>query len=128
MKQIGLSLTILTAAFIFCGILEMTLSPPPFVTILFFGCLGAMVGAMGWWYARAVRRYDSDDRRLAQYVDDRTPELQQRLITSMDSTLLGSSLLRQVIGVFHDTNVAIGRNGATKHQIWRNAPHRRCLK
>ena len=53
--------------------------------MLFFCLLGAAVGVLGWRYARAVRRFDSDDRRLAQYIDERTPGLEQRLITSMDS-------------------------------------------
>ena len=63
----------------------MALHPPSPVRILFFCLLGVAVGVLGWWYARAVRRFDSDDLRLAQYVDDHTPGLDQRLITSIDS-------------------------------------------
>ncbi len=84
-RQIGWSLAILTALFMLCGILEMVLHPPSLVRMLFYCFLGAAVGVLGWWYTRAVRRSDSDDRRLAQYIDDRTPGLEQRLITSMDS-------------------------------------------
>jgi hypothetical protein len=84
-RQIGWSLAILAALFIFGAILEMALHPPSPVRIFFFCLLGAAVGVLGWWYARAVRRFDSDDLRLAQYVDDHTPGLDQRLITSIDS-------------------------------------------
>jgi hypothetical protein len=84
-RQIGWSLAILAALFMLCAILEMTLHFSSLVRMLFFCLMGAAVGISGWWYARAMRRFDSDDRRLAQYVDDRTPNLEQRLITSMDS-------------------------------------------
>ncbi|MBT8334945.1 MAG: hypothetical protein KJP19_10970 [Deltaproteobacteria bacterium] len=84
-RQIGWSLAILTALFVFFGILEMTLHPPSLVSMLLFSLLGVVVGVLCWWYAWAVRRFDSDDRRLAHYIDERTPGLQQRLITSMDS-------------------------------------------
>ena len=83
-RQIGWSLAILLALFILGVGLEMTLHPPSLFRILFFCLSAAAVGVLGWWYARAVRRFDSDDRRLAQYVDDDTPGLEQRLITSMD--------------------------------------------
>lgn len=84
-RQISWSLAILAALFILCAILEMALHPPSLVRMLLFCLLGAAIGILGWWYARAMRRFDSDDRRLAQYVDDRMPDLEQRLITSIDS-------------------------------------------
>ena len=84
-RQIAWSLAILAALFTLGVSLEMTLHPPSLFRMLFFCLLGTAVGVLGWWYARAVRRFDSDDRRLAQYIDDRTPGLEQRLITSMDS-------------------------------------------
>jgi len=85
LRQIGWSLAILAVLFMLCASLEMVLHPPSLVRMLLFCLLGAAVGVLGWWYARALRRFDSDDRRLAQYVDDSTPGLEQRLITSMDS-------------------------------------------
>jgi len=84
-RQIGWSLSILTALFMLGAILEMTLHPPSLVRMLFSCLLGAAVGLLGWWYARVRRRFDSDNMRLAQYVDERIPDLEQRLITSMDT-------------------------------------------
>ena len=84
-QHISWSLVILAAMFMFFGILEMTLDLPRSVSMLFFCLLGGVAGFLCWRYVRAVRRFGSDDRRLAQYIDERTPSLEQRLITSMDS-------------------------------------------
>ena len=84
-RQIGWSLAILTALFMLCATLEMALHLPSFVRKLFLCLLAAALVVLGWRYARAMRRFVSDDRRLAQYVEERTPDLEQRLITSMDT-------------------------------------------
>jgi len=113
-RQIGWSLAILTALFVVFGILEMTLHPPRPVSILLFCLLGVVVGVLLWGYVRAVRRFDSDDRRLAQYIDERIPGLQQRLITSMDSwekrstdspSQLVESLWLDTVAHVHSSNV-----------------------
>lgn len=83
-RQIGWSLASLVALFILCGVLEMAFQPSAAARILFFCLLGVATGAVGWQYVRAVRRFGSDDKQLAHYVDDHTPDLEQRLITSMD--------------------------------------------
>jgi len=83
-RQIGWSLASLTAVFILCGVLEMVFYPSSPARILSFCLFGVVTGALGWRYIRAVQRFGSDDKRLAHYVDDHTPDLEQRLITSMD--------------------------------------------
>ena len=84
-QHISWSLAILAAMFMFFGVLEMTLALPRSASMLFFCVLGGLAGVLGWRYARAVRRFERDDRRLAHAIDERTPSLEQRLITSMDS-------------------------------------------
>ncbi len=83
-QHIGWSLAILAALFILFAVLEMTLQLPDFAHLLLFFLLGGAIGLAGWRYARAVRRFGSDDRRVAHYIDERLPSLEQRLITSMD--------------------------------------------
>jgi len=83
-RQLGWSLTGLLALFILCGVLEMALYPSATARILSFCFIGAATAAVGWRYLRAVQRFGSDDKRLAHYVDEHTPDLEQRLITSMD--------------------------------------------
>jgi hypothetical protein len=83
-RQIGWRLAGLLALFILCGFLEMVFHPSAPARIFFFCLFGVATGAVGWGYLRAVQRFSSDDKRLAQYVDDHTPDLEQRLITAMD--------------------------------------------
>ena len=84
-QHISWSLAILAAMFMFFGILEMNLALPRSASMLFFCVLGGLAAALGWRYARAVRRFERDDRRLAHAIDERTPSLEQRLLTSMDT-------------------------------------------
>ena len=84
-QHISWSLAILAAMFMFFGVLEMALALPRPVSMLFFCVLGGLAGVLCWRYARAVRRFQSDDRRLAHAIDERTPGLEQRLITSIDT-------------------------------------------
>lgn len=114
-QHISWSLAILAALFIVFVILEMTLHLPSFASVLLFSLLGGAIGLLCWWYARAVRRFTSDDRRLAQYIDERsTPSLEQRLITSMDlwekqgadpPSQLVESLWHDTVAHVHSRNV-----------------------
>ena len=114
LHHIGWSLAILAALFILFVVLEMSLDLPAFFTILFFFLMGGAIGLLCWWYARAVRRFNSDDRRLAHYIDERTPSLEQRLITSMElwekqgtdsSSQLVESLWLDTVAHVHRSNV-----------------------
>ncbi|MEJ2639642.1 MAG: hypothetical protein P8010_08720 [Desulfosarcinaceae bacterium] len=85
LRQIGWSVAMLSAVLISSGLLAMTLPPVPAVSILLFCALAATAAVLVWRYNRATRRFDVEDRRLAHYIDERTPGLKQRLLTSMDA-------------------------------------------
>jgi hypothetical protein len=52
---------------------------------LFVAMLGAVIG-LAYWLLRSVGRLHSDDKRLAHYVEDHIPDLEQRLLTSLEFT------------------------------------------
>jgi hypothetical protein len=108
-RQIGWSLASLTAVFILCGILEMVFHSSALSRLLFFCLFGVAIGVVGWRYIRAVQLFVSDDKRLAHYVDDHTPDLEQRLITSMDywEKQGEKSPSRLVESLWHDTAVHV---------------------
>jgi len=84
-RQIGWCLATIVGLFIIFAFLEMTFHPAMPARLLMFCLLGAATGAVGWQTIRTFKRLSRDNRRLAHYVDDRIPDLEQRLITSMDS-------------------------------------------
>ncbi|MBT8355146.1 MAG: hypothetical protein KJO60_11520, partial [Desulfofustis sp.] len=113
-RHIGWSLAILAALFMVFVILEMSLDLSGLFTTLFFFLMGGAIGILCWWYARAVRLFNSDDRRLAHYIDERIPNLEQRLITSMElwekqgtdsSSQLVESLWLDTVAHVHSSNV-----------------------
>ncbi len=113
-QHISWSLAILAAVFIFFVILKMTVPLPSFTNMLLFFLWGATIGLLCWWYARAVHRFGSDDRRLAHYIDERIPSLEQRLITSMElyekqgtdsASQLAESLWLDTVTHVHSGNV-----------------------
>lgn len=55
-------------------------------TIFFFLICLAAVGALVFWFALVFKRRHTDDRRLAHYVEDHIPDLEQRLLTSLEFT------------------------------------------
>lgn len=55
-------------------------------TIFFFLICLAGVGALVFWFALIFKRRHTDDRRLAHYVEDHIPDLEQRLLTSLEFT------------------------------------------
>ena len=83
-RHISWSLAILTAVFICFVGLELTVDLPSFADMLLFFLLVGTIGLLGWWYGRAIRRFNTDDLRLAHYIDERIPGLEQRFITSME--------------------------------------------
>jgi hypothetical protein len=113
-RHIGWSLAILAALFIFFVILDMSFDLPGFANMLFFFLMGGAIGLLCWWYARELHRFNSDDKRLAHYIDERTPSLEQRLITSMElwekqdkdsSSQLVESLWVDTVAHIHRSNV-----------------------
>ncbi len=113
-QHISWGLALLAALFILCVMLAMTLALPSFANLLLFFLLLGALGLVCWWYARAVQRFNSDERRLAHYIDERTPRLEQRLITSMEvwekqgadsPSQLVESLWRDTVAHVHHRNV-----------------------
>ena len=104
-RHISWSLVILTAVFIFFVILEMSLDLPSAASMLLFFLLGGMIGLLCWRYVLAIQRFRSDDLRLAHYIDERLPSLEQRLITSMElwEKQGTDSPSRMVETLWHDT-------------------------
>jgi hypothetical protein len=66
------------------GILEMRFELPPTGRIALTGILAVAAGALVWRYIYIHRQMGGDLRRIAHYVDEHIPELEQRLITSME--------------------------------------------
>ncbi len=84
MRQIGWSLVALISLLVVLGTLAMFFQSSSYVRILLFFVLWVGAGAIVGWHLHVVRRFGSDERRLAHYVEDHIPDLEQRLLTSME--------------------------------------------
>jgi len=85
MRQLCLGLAAIVALFMALGLIEMAFQFPITGRIALFSILLIGAGALGIWFLHAGRQTRIDDRRIAHYVEDHIPELEQRLITSMES-------------------------------------------
>ena len=75
---------------------------------LFILCLLAVI-PLAWWFASILTRRHTDDRRLAHYVEDHIPDLEQRLLTSLE---------------FNEEDLVHGRAGVSQQfiqQLWVDA-------
>ncbi|MFT4670744.1 MAG: hypothetical protein ACI945_000076 [Pseudohongiellaceae bacterium] len=75
---------------------------------LFVGML-FILGGLGWLLLRSVNQQSTDDRRLAHYVEDHIPDLEQRLMTSLE---------------FSEEELLSGRKGVSQQfiqQLWQDA-------
>jgi hypothetical protein len=76
--------------------------------VLFVGMLFILVG-LGWLLLRSVNQQSTDDRRLAHYVEDHIPDLEQRLMTSLE---------------FSEEELLSGKKGVSQQfiqQLWQDA-------
>ena len=82
--QYSLIMTGTATFFLIFGWLEMSFhfSRQGLIFLFFLWILG-LVSTIAWNIVM-VRRQDSDRQRLAQYVEDRLPDLEQRLLTSIE--------------------------------------------
>ena len=53
-------------------------------TTAMFAASMLLLGLMVWQLTRVLSRRHSDDRQLAHYVEDHIPDLEQRLLTSLE--------------------------------------------
>ena len=118
-RQIGWSLAVLAVLFILCVLLAMALPLQPIHVLLLFCTMAAAVAILVGWYVRAIRRFKIEDRRLAHYIDERMPGLEQRLLTSVDvwekqdaqsRSKLVTSLWRDTLNHVNDENIQRAAN------------------
>ena len=84
LREISLGIAVMATLFAVLGILEMMFELPPVGRIALTTILVVAAGAFAWRYTHIHRQTGRDDQRIAHYVDEHIPELEQRLITSME--------------------------------------------
>ncbi len=84
LRQISFKFAAFVALFLILGFIEFRFGFTLKGHILLFCLLLLGTGILSVWFFRAIRRYSGDELKLAQYVEDHIPELQQRLLTSME--------------------------------------------
>ncbi len=85
------------------------LRPGPAAGLLMFAALLAGVGLLCWRLYGVLRRRRATFKRLAHYVEDHIPDLEQRLLTSLE---------------FTEDELRFGRRGVSRQfiaQLWRDA-------
>jgi hypothetical protein len=84
LREMCLALAGLAAVFAVLSVAEMIFQLPPAGRIALTGVLAAAAGIFAWRFIHIHRKMDSDDRRVAHYVDEQAPQLEQRLMTSLE--------------------------------------------
>ncbi|MBF0280521.1 MAG: hypothetical protein HQM13_22180 [SAR324 cluster bacterium] len=84
LRQIGWALSGIFAFFLVLGFLEMffQFALADRITLLVLFLLGTI--ALTGWHLRKIRELNRDQDRLAHYVEDHLPDLEQRLLTAME--------------------------------------------
>lgn len=84
LHQVSIAVFAVTVLALLLSLLEIWLAPSRTVAVVLFGVLlVAVVAAIGYVVAR-LRRVKSDDNYLAHYIEGRIPDLEQRLLTSLE--------------------------------------------
>ncbi|UCD80020.1 MAG: hypothetical protein JSW26_00885, partial [Desulfobacterales bacterium] len=84
LREISLGLAVTAAMFMALGLLEMAFQLPPAGRMALMGFLALAVSVLVWRRFDIHRQMRFDDRRIAHYIEEHFPELEQRLITSME--------------------------------------------
>jgi len=84
LREIGLALVFTAVLFMALGLMETVFEFGAAVRFGLFAVLLAGVAAIAVRFFRLQRRIDADDQRIAHYIEEHIPELEQRLITSME--------------------------------------------
>ena len=110
LREVGLGFFLMAALFMALALLEMTFQLPPAGRIVLAGFLVIAAGAFGWRQFNLHRKIRIDDRRIAHYVEEHFPELEQRLITSMEFGETGKTDGSPVLveKLWEDTSVRLG--------------------
>ncbi|MDP2283233.1 MAG: hypothetical protein Q8L06_03775, partial [Pseudohongiella sp.] len=84
LHQTGLLLIALAALVLGMSLISLWL-PDAFLLQLFLLLLSGVIGiTLIWRYSAALRRLRADDRQLAGIIESRMPDLEQRLLTSLE--------------------------------------------
>jgi len=84
LREISLGFALMGALFAVLGLLEMKLALAPAGRIVLSGILVVAAGTLAWRVIHILRQTAGDERRIAHYVDEHIPELEQRLMTAME--------------------------------------------
>lgn len=84
LHQTSLALTGLVVLVLTLSLASIWLPASPYVQSALFLCFGIVGVALVWRYVAALRRLRTDDRQLARFVESRMPDLEQRLLTSLE--------------------------------------------
>ena len=84
LREISLGVAFMAGLFAVLVVLEMKYQFPPAGRMALTGSLAAAAGILVWRYIRFHRQKGRDERRIAHFIDEHIPELEQRLITSME--------------------------------------------
>ncbi len=106
-----LSLFFAAAALLLLGfsLLRDWLQPPPALSLLLAATLLGSIGLLSWRLLRILRGRHATFQRLAHHVEDHIPDLEQRLLTSLE---------------FTEDELRFGRRGVSKQfiaELWRDA-------
>jgi hypothetical protein len=84
LREVGLDLACMAALCIALGLLETVFEFRPAGRFALLLALAGGAGALVVRHLHARRRIHADDQRIAHYIEEHVPELEQRLITSME--------------------------------------------
>ena len=84
LRQLSFGFVAFVALFLILGFFEMRVGFSHMGRILLFGALLSIAGVLTWLYFQAIRRFSNNELELAHYVEEHIPELQQRLLTSIE--------------------------------------------
>ena len=109
LRQLSLFFTV-TALLIFgCSLLYNWLQPGLSAGLLLLAVLLGSTGVLCWRLLGVLRRRHATDQRLAHYVEDHIPDLEQRLLTSLE---------------FTEDELRFGRRGVSRQfiaRLWQDA-------
>ncbi len=85
------------------------LQPAPLASLAMLAALLGAIGALGWRLLGVLRHRHATHQRLAHYVEDHIPDLEQRLLTSLE---------------FSEDELRFGRRGVSRQfiaRLWQDA-------
>lgn len=86
LKQISYFIIAISAVFLIALGSEVWLEPNKTGSLALFVAMMVSILGLSIWLVKTIGRQNSDDKRLAHYVEDHIPDLEQRLMTSLEFT------------------------------------------